>query len=445
MAAGDKLEIWRSTTDLADSSFYQIADLDDGALPILDTDSSVHAGALYIYRARRYRPSTTTYSAWSAPVYAVAAYIGGVPMSQTATGVQTLLGIGREGTYGHPVMAQKLLDRKSGSPEITFQDPDHEVLRNITADIESVPGTSKVEGTVKLTATPEGLSRPLQALLGDPATVTTAPVVGPPAVSAYQTHTYKDGFNQIPHTLTELKGPMFVVYEGTKAMGLTVSLDKTQNMPVEFDFDFVCLNKWYSDAMTSIGLDTAGMDSLPAFGPIQGALSILGAVTDSAKQATFNLKKQYGDRQVLNGVRGPVEHFCKKTEVTGTASLYFDTDENCKIFFGQLDAAAVPYGASKTIRTVPFQLDIVSQINANGYANLFELLCPRVTYKKVGEQVNGPDEIMQAVEWKAYQDPGIGSPFQVRVVNSETLAALTTAGTAIAVVPSNGVQLYHNP
>lgn len=366
-------------------------------------------------------------------------------IDDTATGIQTLIGVGRELTYGTPVMAQKLLDRKSGGLEITFQDPDHESLQNITTDLESVPGTSKVAGTIKHTVTPEGLTRAICALLGDPTTVTTPAHVsgGPndPAIPAFYTHTWLDTPGpRSAVTINEQKGPLFICHPGSVAAGLTVSIDKTQNTPIEWDMEYMSLNQLHYPSLTALGLDTAGMDPLPAFGPSQAQVSIAGAVTDDAQKMALAFKNNTKSRDVLNLFRGPTGFYKGKTDLTLTLDMFFSTDAEMKVFFGVLDAQATPYGASKRVRTVPFQTMMQSELNANNYLNQFFLICPRCSYKKVGQAVNGPDEIKQAVELRAYHDPGTGSCFKLQAVNGETHAAIIAPGTAVTAVPANGVQ-----
>ena len=440
-----QIKIYRSVTGTDPADFALIQTITDPApTPWSWTDPGPFlAGRTYIYEAQRYDPSTGLSSAMSPPVFATGpSPLGGETLSNTATGIQTKLGIGREAVYGSPVLSQKLLNRKSGSIEMEFADPDHESLRGITTDVESVPGVSKCAGGFKITVTPEGFTRMICSLLGDPTSVTTAAVIGPPAVAAYQTHTWLDNFSQSPQTITEVKGPSFFVYPGCKADSMTISVDKTQNLPVEMDFSVMALNKVSLDTEAHLGTDVAGFDPLSAFGPSQAQLTVNSLVSDSAKQFSLNFKKNMSARDVLNMYRGPVAHFIKKTDLTGSANQYFDTEAAMKIFFGVLDAQATPYGASKTIRTVPISLLIQSEPNLNGYRNQIILTAPRCSYKKVGQQVNGPDEIMQAVDFKAYHDPATGSAFKMQLVNGETLASIIAAGTAFAVgtLPANGVQ-----
>lgn len=440
----DQIQLFRSVTgtDPADFALIQtILDTTPAACTWPDP-GPFQPGRTYIYEARRLDPSGAV-SAYSAPVFVTAPYpIGADTMAQTATGVQTKIGMGREVTYGSPVLCQKLIDRKSGTPEIEFMNPEHESLRNITTDVEEVPGIAKTNGQVKVTVTPEGLSRPLCSLLGDPTTVATAAAAGPPAVGAFNTHTYIDSFAQTPQTIQEVKGPMFLVYPGAKAEGLTVTVDKTQNTPVEFDFTFNALNKLVIDTEAHIGTDVAGFDPLPAFGPAQVQAIINNLVTDNARKFSLALKKATSARDVLNQYLGPVAHFITKTDLTGDIDQYFDSDASMKIHFGNLDASSTPYGASKRIRTIPLQFIFLSEVNAANFRNAIILTATKCSYKKVGQAVQGPQEIMQNIAWKAYHDPAVGSCFTLQIVNSETLATITAPGTGLAAgtVPANGVQ-----
>jgi len=438
----DSIEIFRSVAATADADFAPIQTIADphGAWSWVDAGRFA-PGHTYYYKARRYRKADGAYSLFSAIVSAIGPGQGAASMlQQTATGIQSKFGIAREAIYGQPCAAQKMIDRKSGGLDIEFADPDHETLRNITTEIESVAGTSNTAGSFKVTPTPEGISRIICAMLGDPTTVTTAAVAGPPAVSAYQTHTWLDNFFQSPCTLSELKGPSFIAYPGSKIDSMTLSVDKEQNTPVELDFNAMALNKLVYLAESVIGTDVAGFDPLPAFGPTQAQVSVNNAVTTSAKTIAVNFRKDMKARQVLNRNRGPVEHFVRKTNLTGTLGEYFSSEAEMRVYFGVLDAQSAPYGASKTIRTVPLVVTIMGEVNANGFQNALILTIPRISYKKVGQPVNGVDEIMQNVEWKAYHDAATGSCFKLQLVNTETLASITTAGAAIAAVPMNSVQ-----
>ncbi len=447
-----------------------------------------------------------------------------MPPPTTYTGVQSKTGIGREVTYGNPVEAQKLIDAKTNDIGIEFNDPDHETLRGITADFESVPGKSDVPGTLKTTATPEGLSRLNSMLLGDPglnsgalvtlsgatggtftisvttqaSTQTTAALAynvsaaavqtairalsnvggslatvtggagGPytinydtslgavttaangasltgttPAVTpaSYNDLVWLDTFNpQIPHSIQQVKGPSFFVYPGCKASDLSISGDKDQNTPAEFDYRVRALNQLQYATEAAIGTDISGFDPLPAFGPSEMQLSIAGSVSQDAKTFTINFSRTMNSRDVLNLNRGPVAHYVGKTVNTGTITMYFSTELEMQRYFGQVDAASIPYGALKKIRTIPLDFLIQGETNASGFQNQFDLYVPKASYKKVGQPVAGPDAIMQQVSWKAYHDTALGSNFRMRVRNQETLTALQTTGTVITTVPLNGVQ-----
>lgn len=354
--------------------------------------------------------------------------------TSTAIGAQSKIGISREAVYGQPTQSQKLIDRVSGTLDIDFQDPNHETFRNITTDVESVPGTSHTGGSLRVVATPEGLSRLLCMTLGDP--VSSQGGYG----GTFYTHTWKDGFAQTPHTIQEVKGPSLIVYPGCKGSAMTVTVDKTQNTPVEIDFDVVALNKLMYGSEAAIGTDLAGFDAQPAFGPAQAQVTINNQVSNNAREISLSLHKNLGERQVLNLNRGPASHFVGKTALTGHANLYFDGEAEMKAFFGVLDSAALPYGASRTIRTVPIQLLLLGQAVSGGQYQIL-LSVPRVTYKRVSQPISGPNEIMQAVEFTAYHDAASGSCFVLQIQNLEAPStSFLQNGAAITTVPANGVQ-----
>ncbi|MEO7718549.1 MAG: hypothetical protein ABIY70_20300 [Capsulimonas sp.] len=182
----DAIEIWRSVTGIDDANFSLLTTLLDGASFSFD-DSPVVPQQIYIYRARRYQANVALYSAWSPLVYVRGPWplrTGNIMANETYTGMDSLLGIAREATEGIPCKAQKGYDRLSGSMDIDLDNPDRETLQNIDTDIESAPGVSKVgPESILSTWTPEGLSRALCALFGDP-TETVGGGTAPAATAA---------------------------------------------------------------------------------------------------------------------------------------------------------------------------------------------------------------------------------------------------------------------
>ncbi len=443
--------IFRSVTGTSPGDFQLLWTIPDAGGPWSYNDPGPFAAnQLYIYQAQRWSQAQAQFSPMSAIVFAdgpqvtlqgpnrQGAIMADAPL--TATGVQTKLGIGREGTYGTPVQAQKMVDRKSGTLDMEFKDPDHETLANRTMDTDSVRGPSEVMGTVKITPSPEGFTRFICAMLGDPTTVNTPAVAGSPAVASYNTHSWLDTFVQAAQTLTEVKGPSFIAYPGCKADGMTLNVDKEQNTPIEMDFDMRALNRLLYILESSLGTDVAPFDPLPAWSAVEASLSISGAVSLVSKTFAMNFKKGIKPRQVLNGNTGPVSHYVNKSTLTGTIGQYFSTEAEMRAYYGVLDAQAAPYGASRKIRTQPLALTLASEVNAGGYINSLQLLIPRASYKKVGQPVQGPDEIMQSTEWKAYHDLATGSGFKLVLVNGESLAQITSPGTNFTSVPANAVQ-----
>ena len=171
--SADTIEIWRSLTGTAPDDFSLVAHFDDPGTGWTWTDRTVRPQQLYIYKSRRWQLSTETFSGYSPFLYGRGPWPQGVSMAgKVYTGIQTLLGGGRELVEGQPVEAQGLLRRESGGIELTRTDPDQQELQDSDViDIDSVPGEAKVEGSYVGNLTPEGIGLLLNGKYGDPTTM----------------------------------------------------------------------------------------------------------------------------------------------------------------------------------------------------------------------------------------------------------------------------------
>jgi len=542
--ASDAIQIFRSSTGIDDNDFSLLTALPDGT-PFSFVDFSVIPQQLYIYKARRYLAAVDLYSDWSPLVYVRAPWpVGAYKMPNTNTGIQSILGIGREVTENVPVKAQKGLDRVSGSMDITLEDSDRQSLQNIDTDVEAVPGISTVgPETIVTNLTPEGISAPLCALFGDPTTVVgggTAPAattatpsatggtlpnstqyyfktayvrpsdwgvttastefsattsagtginsisvaspatqtgatawnlyaatttgvetllasgltIGSPYVftdptlintqadaapSTFNVHTWKSKTTHVPHTLLEKRGTSIYAFPGAGVDSLSIDMDKTQTTPILGSFGWKALNQLVYDTLAAVGLDVAGFDPLPAYGASQVLLTIAGTSAPHARKFSINTKANLQERQGFNGKRGATQLYSTGIENTGNMEMYFQDEAESKVYFGQLDAVAAPYGAKRKIRTVSVVLTIFSETNAAGFSNKIIVRYPKFQYKKVGKPVAGKDAIMQSVDWKAYYDAASGTSMIIEVWNSQSNGTIVATGTPISVVPANDI------
>ena len=481
------IEIYRSITGTADAAFSLLATLPEGGVsapaarvpggsfdnpdapdsPDMvdppaaaqaqgDTfpDQDVQPQQIYLYKARRKDDATGTYSGFSPLVYARAPWpgTGDTTMPVTIppfTGIQTKLGIGLQDPTlpdDAPVQAARLLKVKSHSLDMELTDPDVEILANVDTAIEEVPSVSKTGGSVKITASPEGIMELLIARYGLPATsVMTAAVVGPPAVGQYWDHTFKSTTAPSrPVTLTAKKGPAFFAFPGSVVNSLDVSADKTQNTPVEMDLDVMALNRLTYGSEAALGLDVAGFDPLVSFGSAQIFCYIGDLVNVSPEARTFSLKSgaNMGEEHTLNGKRGPSSHYKQMGDNSGSMSLYFKTVTQMNQFMGVLAAQATPYGVTKKKFTIPLRLLLQSEINAAGFKNEIEYTVPKATYKKHGTSVEGPDAIMQAIDYKGLFDLASGTSLSIRVRNQISPTQLAAVAAAIVSVPLNDNSSY---
>ena len=462
-----KIELYRSTTGLADTAFSLLTTVDEAAPDALNSatqghtaqylDTGVTAQQVYIYKARRLDVASGQYSAFSPPVYARAPWPSTDPDSGVTlmpattspyTGLQTKLGIGLQDPNqpdDAPVQAARLLKVKSHTLDMELSDPDVEILANIDTSLEEVPGTAKTGGGVKVAVSPEGIMELLIARYGLPTTTATAAVVGPPAVGAYFDHVFKSKTSGArPVTLTAKKGPGFFAFPGSAVNSLDVSADKTQNTEVQIDADVMALNKLTYATEAALGLDVAGFDPLLSFGSAQ-ILCYVGDLTNISPEAkTFSLKSgvNLGEEHTLNGKRGPSSHYQQQADNSGSLSLYYKTRDQMNVFLGVLANQSLPYGASKVKRTIPLRLLLQSEINAAGFRNEIEWTLPKATYKKHGTPVEGPDAIMQAIDFKGQFDLASGTSLLVRVRNQMSAAQVSAVAAAITAVPVNDVTSY---
>jgi hypothetical protein len=261
-----------------------------------------------------------------------------------------------------------------------------------------------------------------------------------PAV-AFNVHTYKDSTTQSPVTITEKNGSSYFAYPGCRASGLSWNIDKTQNTPLEFVWDYEGLNKLVYGAESAIGTDTAPIDPLAAFGAT-GVTVTVGGTQSDARTISGKWGKNVLPKDVLDGYRGAQSHYVGKSTITGKMDLYFEDEVQMKTYFGQLAGVVAPYGAKKVVNTTPVVITIAGPVNANGFRNKIIITLPKVAFTMQDQPIQGPDAIMQTVEFTAYHDTVSGTPIQIDVWNTELNATLIGAGTPISAVPSNDVTSY---
>ena len=353
-------------------------------------------------------------------------------MADTIIGANSLLGIGTEAVEGQPVQVQGLLDYSSGTITRDLKVLYSKSLRRTAASrIKKAAGVASYAGDFTVDVTPEGISKMLSATFGAP--VTSGNYGG-------YASTWTNSFQQLPHTIVQQLGSTIKVFAGCRGSSFKLTADKEQDSVIQAMFGIMAINEYIYSDPNIVGITGAGYDPLPPFSPVQGTLSIGGVVTALAKSFEVNCNKNLGTRNVLNGYRGPLAHFAQVSDVTGTMSLYFNDENALKQYFGQASSVVAPYGATSNVLSTPITLAIVQ----SGVYEL-DVVFPNCAYDKVGEPVQGQNEIMQEVALAPLYDPVTGTDMLIVLKNTQSGAVITTPGTLISSVPATGVQPYHNP
>lgn len=471
-AQNSAIEIWRSVTGIADDDFSLLQTLPEpaggftAAAPFGLDDTPVVPYQLAIYKARRVIGAPPSLSSDFSPL----AYARGpwpVPpqkftrnpdmstqIQNTNTGLRSKMGFALEAVEGQPVKAQVLLDRAGGSPEMTLDQIKRKGLRNNPGHTGALAGKATVAGSgIGVEPTPESTTALWCAFLGTPVTTAAAAVpgsAGPPAVApvgAYNDHLWTESFDQFSGTMSERRGSSFFCFPGTRIMGINLKVDPDASEQVLLMLDTVHLNQLMYAQESDLGLDTAGFDTLLPPAAVDAFLKIAGSLSADAKTADVKLKRGLKDRRGLNGTRGATSHVLGRSDHSATVDLHFSTENELLRYFGQAQQAqiAYPYGASNTVQYVPMSLLLPTPVNAAGFQNQIEVIFPACSYTKVGQPVQGEDEIIQSIELAPFIDPVTNCDLQVRIRNSKSLAAVTAFGVPVQAVPINSVTAYHNP
>ena len=356
----------------------------------------------------------------------------------TNIGAHSLIGIGLEPSEGTAVEAQYLLDRTEGSLVMEMATIARGSYRNATSPAGFVAGTTKNAGSITLEATPNTILAILLAVLGDPTAVVLDTKVsgGDPQFYLY---TFKDSFGQRTLTISEMQGESTFLNPGCRASGFTCGVGKTQNETVRMALDFMSLNQLFGFAEHELGLDVAGYDASEPWGPTEVQALFNDVVTTSATNVSVKPTKQIGERQVLDGFRGPESHYTEQSAHTSTATLIFTDEENLNLYFGLAANATGKRGATRTVKSQSVAMLIQHDVDQYGKQEFIEFSFPKGTFERVGNPYKGPGVINQDVSIITAQDATEGTSLVVTVGSYLAPATLLTAGTLLTGVPSNTV------
>lgn len=458
---GTSIELWQSTTGTAPAGFSLLTTVAETApaLPGGPTysypETPVIPGFLYTFKQRRFDPALNAYSDFTAPVTVRAPWplTGEVipkdpnmstTIVNTNTGLRTRLGFGLEAVEGVPVKPTILLDRISGNPDIDLEQLQRKALRNTTSVVGGRAGKATVSGKYSVEPTPQALATLLCALYGTPSLTAVAAVVGPPAVPTYNRLIWSDTLDQFTGTFTDLRGGSVYAHPGARLDGFSVKADADQSEIITAECDITALDELLFDSTTTVGLDTAGVDILDPYSPIDAAVSIAGQVSADAKSFDVALKRNLKLKRVLRGKRGAASQYLGRSANTASTSLFFSTEAEIKRFFGVPQNQGYPYGAGGQILYLPVSLVFTPPVGPAGFPYTWIVRFPNASYAKRGEQINGEDAIMQAIEIMPYLDPATNTNVQIELWTTQALADVTTPGTAINITGlHNGVQVYN--
>lgn len=358
----------------------------------------------------------------------------------TNIGANSVLGWGIESVEGEAVEAQGLLDRTNGSVDATMTTIPRGSYRNNPSVAGFVAGTTKAEGQIQVEPTPSAILPMLMSLLGNPVSVTEIPKGSGGDPQCY-TYVFKDGFKQRSLTLPERQGESTFLNIGCKASALSITTNKTQNETVRFAFTMMVLNQLLGFTDTELGLDLAGYDTYEPFGPTAVFFTYNSVLTTRAENVTLNLSKTVGERQVLDGKRGPQSHYCQQSAHAGSATLLFSGEDELNTYFGLAHNATGKRGASRVVKDFPIEWKCTQDEDQYGNVLQVAILYPKATFDRVGQPYAGPGAIQQNVNLITAQSTSAGTALQVTVTSYQPPSALV-AGSVITGVPANAVNDY---
>lgn len=362
-------------------------------------------------------------------------------LDDPVTGSRTELYVGIEPCEGLPTKAQFLVPYRSGGFEGNYARLTGKQLRNATTmNRKIVRGRVEITGKFEVEFTPEGaFARLLLALF--PATTETL------STPTRYKHTFKNLRGAVTLTIIHRVGDDYYVYPGSSVESFSCGVAKDQEDVLIAQFSFKALDELVypldtvPTVATLLGTSGAAEDTLPPYSPVDGTGTI-GSFGRAAKTMNFQVSKNLGAKDFLSGKAGTDRHFERRNEIEVSASVFYEGDELAANTMGQTSLSSY-YGAGSSITPVTSRLDFSPANNAGGFSNWLSFVVPKGDIRAT-HPVDGPDEVMEAVQIVPIDDPAesSGTDFYIELINSITNANLVAVGTPIESVPNNTTRAY---
>jgi hypothetical protein len=424
--------------------------------PFSVVDSPVPPGQLRVYRARYECASDpATVSEWAytygrGPYDADAAQ--GATMCNVITSARTAFGVSNpERNQGQPCKVQHYLDFHSHNVDLARGYSETQANRNVVSAVsDEGPAITRIQGAINADFLPGGAFMRLLLtgyglVSGD--TTTIAADAGPPSIPEHYRHRLKPSYVGRPITGVSKEGDYAFVIPGMQFNTLTYRASKTQTEKIRVDYELYCLNKLLYNALSAnelalLGLDTGAYSLLTALNPTDWVLSINDVAAPCSEHGlTFNRNLVYKD--VGDNTMGASCIFATKSAIQVTATLYWETLDELKAFWGWDSSATLPIGVVKTVKRKKVSVLYTPPDNSDNYANSVEIVAPVCSIRTLVRSIpeNGP--IMQEITVQPIQDPANGRiDHYIDITNGETFANLTDIGSEIGYVPDNDIQTY---
>lgn len=444
-----------STSGVGDASFSPVTTLPDLGSGFSFDYSPATPGQLYIFRARR-RDDTKAgtaceYSAWTYLFSRAPSTTEGniMAVNDIMTGTDTAIWVAIEAAETIPTRVAWQGEYLSGGVVSDLIRVYGRTFRNAsTMRRKVVKGRAVYQGDLELEITPEGaFPRILFALF--PCLTTQL------AIPTRYRHRFSNQFNSKTITLVQQKGQTsqtngaLYVYPGCKISQAEFTVSKEQDTVFTVRLSLVALDEWVYElssvptAPTLLGVSTATADPLNPYSPVDAVASV-GGVTGSVRSMTFTVNRNLSREFVLDGKRGARSNYEGRNEVTGSASLFFETMTNLRRdMTGTTTTPTGAYAAGDTIATAPVSFVFTPTNNSSGFSNILGFYAPNCDIK-TDQPVQGEGEIpenLQLFPIDAIGDSS-GTDFYIELTNSESFTSLNQPGAAIVAAPTSSTYLF---
>jgi hypothetical protein len=240
--------------------------------------------------------------------------------------------------------------------------------------------------------------------------------------------------------------PMVDVIAGCYGDKWTITYDKMAKNPLSVEIDIVALAESRMASLSAVGLNTATLDTLPAYGPAFAILNLGGACVACSKYHITGDRGRGGERvSAFTGYAGDVAFGQKPNHHSATATLYFNSDTEFQRFWGVVNQSG-QYAQINNVLYFPVEMTVANPVNGGGIINQFTIRMGYASYTANPNVKTDPKTgvMTQDVEIRAIVDPTTGYALSLAQVNSLSNATIITPGTAITGINFGAIHPYSN-